>query len=99
MATGSMNKKEASELLNNIFGTSIKWEKLSKAELEQLIEVLNNSRKVLKITLRLVSVEDIEEELMKVMAKTVRKQVKDKVTGKGKFEILNYLKKIIEDKL
>jgi len=91
-----MDKKEASKLLNEIFGTDIRWEKLSKSELEQLTDVLNDPRKVIKITLKLVSVEDLENEITKVVIKKVRQQVKDRIAG---LEILEYAKKVLQEKL
>ena len=91
-----MNKKEASNLLNEIFDTNIHWEKLSKSELEQLIGVLNDPRKVIKITLKLVSVEDLESEITKVIVRKVRQQVKDRIAG---LEILEYAKKVLQEKL
>jgi len=44
-----MKKEEVSELLNELLGTNIKFEKLSKSELMELYSVLNDPQKILDI--------------------------------------------------
>ena len=63
-----MNKKEVEELLNKVFGVSVKWSKLSSDELTQILTVLNNPGDLIR-RLGGVPKEEFKEEARKDLLK------------------------------
>ncbi len=73
-----LNKKELSQRFNEILGTDIRWEKLSKKELEELQGLLSNPDVIL-------------QNLTKLGVEIAVDEITQDVTSKAKDKLLKFL--------
>jgi len=89
-------KKEYEQILNGIFETDIKWKRLSIEDLEKLTNILSDSEKVIKVTLKLVDFEDLAEKMLK---KIIKSQLSSRPKINAILESLKIIKNEIVEKL
>jgi len=88
----SRKKIEYEEMLNNIFETNIKWSKLSESDLEKIADILSDSRKCLKVLLKVIDIED-------VLAEIIKEQLKKRDSVRTVLELLKIGKEKILEKI
>lgn len=90
------NKMEYKNILNEIFETDIDWTKLNLADLEKLTNILSDDKKLIKITLKLVDIESVTEDLV---IKIIKSHIKSKSSIKSILNTFKILKSEFIEKL
>ncbi len=90
------SKMEYKNILNEIFETDIDWTKLNLADLEKLTNILSDDKKLIKITLKLVDIESVTEDLV---IKIIKSHIKSKSSIKSILNTFKILKSEFIEKL